>query len=81
LSPARSPAPTLTETDTQLFFSSPGEMLDFVTKRWQDNFVTSDLQTRAQIEVFVKRPFFLLASVDAPLYERFKRSNKYVKFT
>ncbi|KAM6498555.1 Cytidine deaminase-like protein, partial [Amanita muscaria] len=57
-------------------FSSPGEMLDFVTKRWQDNFVTSDLRTREHVEMFIKRPFFLLVSVDAPLYQRYKRSNK-----
>ncbi|KIL71665.1 hypothetical protein M378DRAFT_64520, partial [Amanita muscaria Koide BX008] len=59
-----------------IVFSSPGEMLDFVTKRWQDNFVTSDLRTREHVEMFIKRPFFLLVSVDAPLYQRYKRSNK-----
>ncbi|KAF8633025.1 hypothetical protein AX15_001617 [Amanita polypyramis BW_CC] len=76
MSPVSSPAPTLTRTDTQLFFSTPSEMLDFVTKRWQDSFVTSDLRTREQIEMFVKRPFFLLVSVDAPLYERFRHCNR-----
>ncbi|PFH49687.1 hypothetical protein AMATHDRAFT_147169 [Amanita thiersii Skay4041] len=77
LSPLQSPASTLTRTDTQLYFESPNEMLDFVTKRWQENFVTSDLQTREHVELFIKRPFFLLVHVDAPLYERFQRSNKY----
>ena len=78
LSPTSSPAPTITKSDTQLFFSNPHEMLDYVTRRWQDNFVTSDLQTRAQIEMFIKRPFFLLVSVDAPLYDRYRRSHGFV---
>ncbi|KAF8641073.1 hypothetical protein AX17_000717 [Amanita inopinata Kibby_2008] len=77
LSPLQSPAPTLTGTDTQLCFSTPTELLAYVTKRWQEDFVTSDLRTRDHIEMFVKRPFFLLVSVDAPLYERFIRSHKY----
>ena len=78
LSPTSSPAPTIRKSDTQLFFSNPHEMLDYVTRRWQDNFVTSDLQIRAQIEMFVKRPFFLLVSVDAPLYDRYRRSHGFV---
>ena len=78
LSPTASPAPTIRKSDTQLFFSNPHEMLDYVTRRWQDNFVTSDLQFREQIEIFVKRPFFLLLSVDAPLYDRYRRSNGFV---
>ncbi|KAK2461544.1 hypothetical protein APHAL10511_006007 [Amanita phalloides] len=75
MSPTGSPAPTIRKSDTQLFFSNSNEMLDYVTRRWQDNFVTSDLRTREQIEIFVKRPFFLLVSVDAPLCDRFRRSN------
>lgn len=78
LSPTSSPAPTIRKSDTQLFFSNPHEMLDYVTRRWQDNFVTSDLQTREQIEMFIKRPFFLLVSVDAPLYDRYRRSHGFV---
>src|SRR6266550_2696161 len=38
LSPTGSPAPTIRKSDTQLFFSNPHEMLDYVTRRWQDNF-------------------------------------------
>jgi len=75
LSPTGSPAPTIRKSDTQLFFSNPHEMLDYVTRRWQDNFVTSDLHSREHIEMFVKRPFFLLLTVDAPLYDRYRRSN------
>ncbi|TFK36977.1 cytidine deaminase-like protein [Crucibulum laeve] len=75
MSPLPSPAPTSVRMSNQpLCFSSPEELLRFVTRNWQDHFVTADLRTRDLVESFVKRPFFLLLSVDAPLYERFQRS-------
>lgn len=37
-----------------------------------------DLQSIAMVEVFVRRPFFLLMSVDAPLYHRFQRCQQCV---
>lgn len=49
-------------------------LLDFVTKHWQQNFVTIDLQSKNLIEFFIKRPFFLLVNVDAPLMLRFNRN-------
>jgi dCMP deaminase len=55
-------------------FSSPSALLDYVTDHWEDNFVTVDLETKELVELFVKRPFFLLVSVDAPLSERYRRS-------
>ncbi|KAF7347695.1 hypothetical protein MVEN_01526600 [Mycena venus] len=56
-------------------FSSPSSLLDYVTRNWRQDFVTVDLYTRDVIEAFVKRPFFLLLSVDAPLLDRYYRSN------
>jgi hypothetical protein len=58
-------------------FQSPRDLLDYVTEHWEDNFVTTDLKTKELVEYFVKRPFFLLVSVDAPLYQRFRRSTRY----
>jgi dCMP deaminase len=55
-------------------FASPSDLLDYVTEHWEDNFVTIDLKTKELVEYFVKRPFFLLVSVDAPLYQRYQRS-------
>ncbi|KAH8699489.1 putative dCMP deaminase [Ilyonectria robusta] len=54
-------------------FSTPEELLDFVTKRWRSRFVTTDIPTEAALDVFVRRPFFLLLSVDAPLTVRWHR--------
>ncbi|CAG7566254.1 unnamed protein product [Fusarium equiseti] len=54
-------------------FSTPEELLDFVTKRWRSRFVTTDIPTEAVLDVFLRRPFFLLLSVDAPLTVRWRR--------
>ncbi|KAM5352557.1 hypothetical protein ACJ41O_005279 [Fusarium nematophilum] len=54
-------------------FSTADELLDFVTKRWRSRFVTTDIPTEAVLDVFVRRPFFLLLSVDAPLTVRWRR--------
>ncbi|KAI3485172.1 hypothetical protein L1887_51457 [Cichorium endivia] len=48
-------------------------MLDFVTDRWHERFVTLDLTTVSDMEAFIKRPFFLCVEVGAPLLTRWKR--------
>ncbi|KAF8899018.1 cytidine deaminase-like protein [Infundibulicybe gibba] len=62
------------ESAEPLLFDSPARLLAFITKNWQSNFVTTDLQTRRMVEPFVRRPFFILISVNAPLMERYRRS-------
>ncbi|TFK77373.1 hypothetical protein BDN72DRAFT_40245 [Pluteus cervinus] len=57
-------------------FSSLTDLLAFVTKNWLSNYVTVDLCTGDAIETFIKRPFFMLVSVDAPMYDRFQRSKE-----
>lgn len=76
--PLPSPAPFRTNghRNKPMFFSSPAELLDFVTRNWRMNFVTLDLYTRRLVEMFVKRPFFMLLSVDGPLYERYRRAKR-----
>ena len=59
-----------------LCFSTPSQLLDHVTRNWESNFVTADLYTRELVDVFIKRPFFMLVSVDAPVLERFRRSKR-----
>lgn len=54
-------------------FSTPDDLLAFVTKRWQSRFVTTDISSEAVLEIFVRRPFFMLVSVDAPLTVRWQR--------
>ncbi|KFH43872.1 Deoxycytidylate deaminase-like protein [Hapsidospora chrysogenum ATCC 11550] len=54
-------------------FATPEDLLEFVTKRWRSRFVTVDIPTEAVLDVFLRRPFFLLISVDAPLTVRWRR--------
>ena len=55
-------------------FATPDEMLHFVTCHWRSNFVTLDIDTNVLVDVFEKRPFFLLLGVEAPLMQRWRRA-------
>ena len=55
------------------FFVNADELLDFVTKRWQELWVTCDIWDENVLEIMLRRPFFLLVSVDAPVSLRWKR--------
>ena len=59
-----------------VWFDSMGDMADYVTKRWRENFVTVDIWTEEDLEQVVRRPFFLLVSVDAPVTIRWNRFNE-----
>ena len=48
-------------------------LLEFVTKRWSQRWVTTDIHSQAILEKLQKRPFFLLVSVDAPVSLRWQR--------
>lgn len=76
LTPLPSPAPFHKNARKPLHFHLPSELLDHVTRNWRTNFVTLDIRTKEVVEVFMKRPFFMLVRVDAPVYDRFKRSNR-----
>lgn len=54
-------------------FPSAEALLDFVTKHWRSRFVTTDIPTEAVLDVFLRRPFFLLLSTDAPATVRWRR--------
>ncbi|OAX85201.1 hypothetical protein ACJ72_00430 [Emergomyces africanus] len=54
-------------------FQTVEELLDFVTKRWQDRWVTTDIWDEATLERLLMRPYFLLVSVDAPVSLRWSR--------
>lgn len=54
-------------------FATPEDMLDFVTRRWRNRFVTTDIHTEEILDVYIRRPFFLLLSTDAPLTTRWRR--------
>lgn len=69
-SPSETTLTLRAETHT---FTTPEDLLDFVTMRWRSRFVITDIPTEAVLDVFVRRPFFLLLSVDAPLTVRWRR--------
>jgi dCMP deaminase len=48
-------------------------LIDFVTKRWREHWVLTDIYDDATLESLLRRPFFMLISVDAPLTLRFQR--------
>lgn len=63
------------EVDMSLHFEDPDSLLAFVTENWRERWVTTDIWEENVAEVFSRRPFFLLISVDAPVtvrWERFK---------
>jgi dCMP deaminase len=54
-------------------FPNVDALLEFVTTRWREHFVTTDVWDEATLDALIKRPFFLLISVDAPVSIRWKR--------
>ncbi|PQE28296.1 dCMP deaminase protein [Rutstroemia sp. NJR-2017a WRK4] len=66
--PSRQKSPSNSHT-----FHSPDDLLDFVTKRWRERWVTTDIHNEAILDKLFRRPFFILISVDAPVSVRWKR--------
>ncbi|RHZ90233.1 hypothetical protein Glove_2g7 [Diversispora epigaea] len=56
-----------------LEFESPEELLQYVTKKYSENFVTCDIHSSYILEIYRKRPFFLLFAVDGPVTIRYLR--------
>jgi len=54
-------------------FNTTEDLLDFVTKQWRDRWVTTDIHTEAILDKLLRRPFFILVSVDAPVSVRWRR--------
>lgn len=59
--------------DQQHVFSDVDDLLDFVTLRWKERWVTTDIWDDKVVDALLRRPFFLLISVDAPVSVRWKR--------
>lgn len=54
-------------------FPDANALLHFVTKRWREFFVTTDIWDESVLDVVYKRPLFMLVSVDAPVLVRWGR--------
>jgi len=60
-------------SDDKHAFQTVDELVEFVTSRWQQRWVTTDIYSEAVLDILVRRPFFILVSVDAPVSVRWKR--------
>ena len=54
-------------------FQDAASLTDFVTRNWQQRWVTIDVQSQKTVEELLKRPSFLLVGVDAPVNVRWAR--------
>ncbi|KAF2487299.1 cytidine deaminase-like protein [Neohortaea acidophila] len=54
-------------------FTHVSELVDFVTKNWQTDFVTTCIHDEAIVDALSHRPFFILVHVDAPISIRWQR--------
>ncbi|EDK40888.2 hypothetical protein PGUG_04986 [Meyerozyma guilliermondii ATCC 6260] len=54
-------------------FSNIGQLVDFVTENYRDNYVLCDVERLDVLEALQKRPFFLHVSIDAPVQRRHSR--------
>lgn len=59
--------------DDKFTFHTVGDLVDFVTTRWMQRWVTTDVHSEEILDVLERRPFFILISVDAPVSVRWKR--------
>ena len=57
-------------------FGSSAELLNYVTRRWQENFIVRNIDHKDTLELLLKRPFSLLVTVDAPILLRLSRYQK-----
>ncbi|PVH92402.1 hypothetical protein DM02DRAFT_700005 [Periconia macrospinosa] len=60
-------------TDDRYTFANIDTLLDFVTLHWRERFVTTDIWDDKVVDALLRRPFFLLVSVDAPVSTRWQR--------
>lgn len=56
-----------------LTFPDVESLLEFVTKRWREHWVLTDICDEATLETLLRRPFFILLNIDAPVGVRYAR--------
>lgn len=60
-------------TTEQISFDNVHSLLELVTKQWQQRWVMTDVWDENVLENLLRRPSFILVSVDAPVGLRWKR--------
>ncbi|KAJ4367964.1 Deoxycytidine monophosphate (dCMP) deaminase [Didymella sp. IMI 355093] len=71
-SDAHVPSPSAS-THVDRTFADIDALLEFVTLRWRERWVTTDIWDDKVVDALLRRPFFLLISVDAPVSVRWQR--------
>ena len=66
-------APLATDSST-LYFASSSDFLAYATLNWRRDFVTTDLREKSQLQEFLKRPFVVVVSIQAPIRVRWLRA-------
>jgi dCMP deaminase len=56
-----------------LSFPNAQELMNYVTPRWRERFVVSNICDKHVLDELSVRPCFILISVDAPVYTRWIR--------
>ena len=54
-------------------FTDIDSLLQFITKQWKRRWVTTDVWNEGILENLLRRPSFILVSIDAPVSLRWKR--------
>ncbi|KAK0547542.1 Deoxycytidine monophosphate (dCMP) deaminase [Tilletia horrida] len=57
----------------ELVFDTSDALLEYATVHWREPLLTLDLASEYDIKAFLKRPFFILLGVQAPLSVRWQR--------
>jgi len=54
-------------------FNTTEDLIDYVTTRWRERWITADIYTEENLDKFLRRPFFILVSIAAPVSVRWRR--------
>ena len=54
-------------------FDTAESLVDYVTKRWYHRWVTTDVWDEGVLDQLLRRPFFILVSVEGPVSTRWRR--------
>ena len=65
--------PAFDDASPALTFSTVSTLVEWVTKHWQENYVTTSIYDETIVEALSHRPFFILVHVDAPISVRWQR--------
>ena len=61
------------EKGNKALFHNAESLLNFVTERWKERWVTTAICDENALRHLARRPFFILVSVDAPVSLRWQR--------